>query len=239
MKSMIKMIVLLLLIMVSVVPVFAMNTGFSLENMSETEANAFLEKTDIQSLDMAPAKGNIISFNIGDDRIALAIEERNGYNRKFLCIYNPDGQFLKGYSFNTREFGMDFDGDVILIYFDNEDVAVSLSATGQVEEIYRIPYSENRQYWGQYVYARVRRNGDLEYRLQNGNSVIDNLSSPDYAQLIVTDSAGNERILYDNSASRNANNILLVVVLILLANGVGVTFVFAFRHGRKNTTAIF
>lgn len=238
-KRLLSIVVMLFLALVLSIPVAAMNTGFQLEDLSESETIAFLAEADIQILDIAPEKGNIISFNVSDDRIALAIEDCGGYNRKSLCIYNLDGQFLQGYSFQTREFGMDFDGDNILIYFDDKDIAVCLSTTGQVEEVYRIPYGINREYWTQHVYARERKIDGMEYRLQNGNGVFSVFPAADYAQLVVMDAAGNERILYDNSAQRNTNHILMGGFLILLATICGITFAMALRRGRKNSGDIF
>lgn len=235
-KCLLSIVTMLLALLYLVSPVVAMNTGFHLEDLSESETRAFLSEADIQLLDTAPEKGNIISFNVCDDRIALAIEERGGYNRKYLCIYNLDGLFLQGYSFNTREFGMDFDGNDILIYFDNKDIAVCLSATGQPKEVYRIPYGINREYWEQHVYARERKIAGAEYRLQNGNSIFNSFLAPDYAQLVVKDAVGNERILYDNSIQRNAHNIFLVSFLVLLFAVCVIVFATAFRCRRiKNT----
>ena len=239
MKHWLSIVVILFLAFVFTTPVAAISTGFQLADIPESEAIEFLAEADIQCLDVDPEKGNIISFNVCDDRIALAIEECGGYNRKYLCIYNLDGLFLQGYSFNTREFGMDFDGNDILIYFDNKDIAVCLSATGQPKEVYRIPYGINREYWEQHVYARERKIGSMEYRLQNGDGIFSNFPSPDYAQLVVKDSAGIERILYDNSAQRNANQVFWITFLILLAAACGITFAIAFRRGHKNSADIF
>lgn len=232
-KCLLSIVAMLFLLLYLALPAAAMNTGFHLEELSESETRAFLSEADIQLLDTAPGKGNIISFNVSSDRIALAIEECGGYNRKYLCIYNLDGLFLQGYSFNTREFGMDFDGNDILIYFDNKDIAVCLSATGQPKEVYRIPYGINREYWEQHVYARERKIAGAEYRLQNGDGIFSNFPSPDYAQLVVKDSAGIERILYDNSAQRNANQVFGITFLVLLFSVCGITFIVTLRHGRK------
>ena len=234
MRHLLSIVVLLCFVFALSISASAMNTDFELEDISESKATEFLTETDIQLLDTAPKMGNIISFNVCDDRIALCIEERSGYNRKFLCIYNLDGVFLQGYSFNTRGFGMDFEGDSFLVYFDNKDIAVKLSATGQVEEVYSIPYDVNREYWEQNVYAQERKNDGKEYRLQNGNSFVSFLAA-DYAQLVVEDAAGNERILYDNGTLRNADLMLMCAFLLILAATCGITFTIAFRRRAGST----
>ena len=235
MKHLLSILIVFCVVFVFSISAAAMNTGFQLEDISESEATDFLEKTDIQLLDAVPEKGNIISFNVCDGLIALATEDYAGYNRKYLCIYNMDGQFVKGYSFNTREFGMDFDGENIFLYFDNEDIAVYLSATDQVEEVYSIPYGINYDYWEQHVYARERKVDGMEYRMQTGNGDLSDFLAPNYAQLVVVDEDGNEQIFYDNRPQRNMNKMLWVAFMFVLFAVAVITFIHAFRKGQKNS----
>jgi hypothetical protein len=105
-----------------------------LADIPESEAIELLAEADIQCLDVAPEKGNIISFNVCDDRIALAIEECGGYNRKYLCIYNLDGLFLQGY--------FDADGNFDGVYQKATSVSKELLyGIGQcVAKVYQVPY---------------------------------------------------------------------------------------------------
>ena len=234
MKHILSSLIIFCAVFVISVPVAALNTGFQLEDIPEAEATKFLEKTDIQLLDTLPEKGSIISFNVCDGCIAIATEYYDGFNRKYLCIYNLDGQFLKGYSFNTGEFGMDFDGENIFVYFDNEDIAVYLSEAGQVEEVYSIPYGGiNYDYWKQHVYAQERKVDGVEYRLQTGNGNLSDFLAPDYAQLVIVDADGNEQLFYDNKTGRNRNKMSFASVMLLILAVQGSVLIYVFRHRRK------
>lgn len=233
MKRALSIAAIFFLIAVFCIPVTATKTGFQLEAVSESESTAFLEKADIQSVDTPPEKGNIISFNVSGNRIALAIEPSGGYSRKFLCIYDLDGVFLKGYSFNSREFGMDFDGDNIFIYFDVTDIAVYLSATGQVEGVYSIPFDNNLDCWD-HIYAKKRKIDNVEYCMENSSF---RWPAVHYAQLVVRDAAGNEHILYDNSIQRNTNIILMIGFWVLFFAVAGAILVYGIKkHKRLNKT---
>lgn len=236
MKRISIILALLLLTIMMGIPAWGMHTGFATETLPKKEAETFLSEVDIQSLSEPPSKGDIISFNVCDEWIALAIETSQGYNRKFLCFYNLDGRFVKGYTFLTRDFGVDWDGDNILIYFDHKDIAISLDISGQVSEICGIPYTgENLDYWNQHVYAATRRVNGVEYRLENNPEWLSGFKAVSYSRLVAEDAQGNCRTLYDVKQEHNRDIIVrLSILLLLLVVGV-VYFTVVFRK-RQNRT---
>ena len=193
---------LFFLIMNGKMMTFAMNTGFSTEILSEDMKNRILENISIAVLYEEPAKNTIECFDVSDDgMIALGFSDSE---TKMIGVYTPDGVFQYGYKFNTNgKFGVEWDGNNIIIYFVRSDLAVSVNPTGDVDDILVIQNTiENNNYWNHSVFSKKRIVGDVEYTIKNDMGFF-NIFASSYSQLVVTDIDvdGGTNIVYDVNSS--------------------------------------
>lgn len=189
----------------------AMNTGFSTERMSEEAVNTVLESINLSMLTDEPPRRPIKCFAVNEEGTIAVGSSRD--NNRTVCIYNSDGVFQYGYSFeNYGSFGIELDKNVLNIYLVRSDIAISVNSAGEIEDVLKISNtSENNTYWNQHVFSRRRKVGDAEYVIKNDTGILNAFDSS-YSQLVVIDKNGEERMIYDVSADKIANMIVAVVV---------------------------
>ena len=212
-------ILLILTLMLNVKDVFAMDTGFSTEPLSEADKNNFLSNANISILDTEPKKEAIECFDVNEEGM-IAIGS-GGSVEKTIAIYDMAGSFQYGYKFNTYgSFGVEWDKNKIIIYFVRSDVAVALSSAGEVESILKIlDTSENNSYWNSFVLSPKRTVGRYEYILKNDMGVL-NFFTSSYSQLVAIDSAGESNVLYDVNLDQMYKTILIFAAVVL---AIGIT----------------
>ena len=212
-------ILLILTLMLNVKDVFAMDTGFSTEPLSEADKNNFLSNANISILDTEPKKEAIECFDVNEEGM-IAIGS-GGSVEKTIAIYDMAGSFQYGYKFNTYgSFGVEWDKNKIIIYFVRSDVAVALSSAGEVESILKIlDTSENNSYWNSFVLSPKRTVGRYEYILKNDMGVL-NFFTSSYSQLVAIDSAGESNVIYDVNLDQMYKTILIFAAVVL---AIGIT----------------
>lgn len=205
---------LLLLLTNGGVKVFAMNTGFSTESLSENDTGTFLKNVNISVLADEPQKKAIECFAVNENGV-IAIGCSDSEN-KTVCIYTSDGDFQYGYSFEcSGNFGIELDRNILIIYFVRSDVAVAVNPVGEVESILKIQNTpENNSYWNNCVFLTRRKIGGTEYTLKNDMGVF-NLFASSYSQLITTNANGEESIIYDVSSTQCSNMIAVFIGVLL------------------------
>lgn len=208
--------VLLLLILLTNdgIVALAMNTGFSTEELSEKDKDTILANINISVLKYEPPKKTIECFDVNENGL-IAIGCEDSVN-KTIGIYTSDGVFQYGYKFKDNgSFGVEWDGDNIIIYFVRGDIAATVNTEGKVENILEIQNTiENNSYWNHFVFSTKRKVGDIEYTLKNDMGVF-NIFASSYSQLVVTNASEEERVIYDVNAT-HFFNIIVVFVGILL-----------------------
>ncbi|MBQ7362813.1 MAG: hypothetical protein IJW48_00010 [Clostridia bacterium] len=112
--------------------------------------------------------------------------------------YTAKGNFKAGYQFScTGRFGIELLSDGLNIYFVRSDVVLYVDFEGKVKEALKIQNTtENNYYWNNFVFAKSKEIGDVEYVMKNDRGLF-NLFASSYDQLIVTDSIGQQVIFYD------------------------------------------
>lgn len=106
-KRIVLMILLLLLgILNEKITVFAMNTGFSTEALSDEQKKTFLSNVNISSVDSVTQKRGIECFDVNDEGlIAIGFSDSE---RKTVAVYNSEGVFQYGYKFRAEGiFGLE------------------------------------------------------------------------------------------------------------------------------------
>lgn len=199
MKLMRNSVVVLLLVVMLISngsKVNALNTGFSTESLSEDLVDKFLVNVNITLVADEPQKRAVECFDVSKDgRIAIGCGDSE---IKTVSIYTSEGCFQYGYRFKCSGiFGVELHENMLIVYFVRSDVALAVSPEGKVLDVVKIQDTiENNSYWNRSVFAKTREVGDYEYVLRNDMGILNSFASS-YSQLVVIDTSGVERIIYD------------------------------------------
>lgn len=230
----IKKIILLLAFALSYkVNIWAMNTGFSTEEMKSDEVVSILSDLNLSLLNLEPVKDAINCFDINEKGM-IAIGSSDS-ETKTICIYNSDGIFQYGYRFNAiGSFGIEWDEDNIIIYFVRGDFLVEVDANGTVENVLDVPDTiENSSYTSNSIFKTRRAVGDYQYVLKNDMGIF-NLFASSYSQLVITDNNGETEIFYDVNSTELTKMIVKVVGVIVFVGIVLIILVKETIIGVKN-----
>ena len=139
--------------------VFAEDSSFYLEEMLEADEESFVKNIKISSLAKETGKRPIKCFDVNENgMIAIGCAD---YIEKTVSIYTSNGDFQYGYKFESYgDFGVEFKGDFLMIYFVREDTAVEVDFNGTIRSVSKIKNTkENMATLGKYVGAKSY--GDL------------------------------------------------------------------------------
>ena len=192
-----------------VIGVAAINTGFSTEPVTDDDSERFIKNINLSTLTSEPKKKPIVCFDVSDDEM-IAIGCGTSTN-KTVCIYTSDGDFQYGFRFECDgTFGVELDGDVLLIYFVRSDIALGLTSDGEIHSISKIENSkENNSYWNYEVFSTKREVNGKTYTIKNKNRFT--LAST-YSQLIIDDN--NEKTVFYDASQIQSFVITIQIVLI-------------------------
>lgn len=206
---------LLLVILTGMQEINAMNTGFSIEEMTESERNEIKANVRIIKSTAAPPKRRVQCFDVNEEGM-LAIGQQGAQNKE-ICIYAPDGSYLYGYSFNcTQSFAVEWGDECINIYLVRSDVLLSLDANGNILEINKVQDTiSNNHYRNYLLHEHTRTVGENRYELSNDAWIFDMLAMS-YSQIVSKDAFGTERIVYDVSLHHSLKIVSIFAVIFVL-----------------------
>lgn len=173
-----------------------MHTGFLLEPVSEEVKESFPATIKLSFLTSGHQKRTIQCFDVNEDgMIAIGCER---LSKKYVGVYTNDGHFQYGYEFEcSSSFGVEWDGDDLIIYFVRSDIALAVNSSGEVVGIGKIPNTfASNSYWHNSVFLTRRTVGDTQYVIKNDMGPL-NLVASSYSQLVMISPDGTENILYD------------------------------------------
>ncbi len=211
--------VLLFVLMMNVLEVMAMNTGFSIEDIPEETKTTFVSNINISPLKTEPVKGGILCFDV-NERGNIVIGQ-NGSQGKEVCVYTTQGEFLYGYTFNcSQSFGVEWDDEYINIYFVRSDVIVSLDSDGKILDIKAVQDTiDNNSYRNSLLYSTTRTVGNTTYLIRNDMGIF-NWIALSFSQIVTIDATGTESVIYDVNSIQFAKMIViisLICVFVLVA----------------------
>ena len=213
--------------------IYAMESlGFATEEMPVDEIELFLNNVNISPFFAEPSKESIKCFDVNKNGM-IAIGTEKGSDKR-VCIYSDTGIFQYGYRFQTDgSFGVEFDGEVLKIYFVRSDVSVSINPVGEVQDVSRIcETSENNTYWNQYVRATSRTVGEYQYILKNDIGILGMFASS-YSQLYQVDRVDNEKLIYDANSFQFYDMLIKFVGIIVFVSMVAVAIIKEFKKLQK------
>lgn len=197
MKKIIAILFIVLLIFsTGKVYAFAMNTGFETDNMEYEDQQIFIKNDDLKLITEKPPTYSVLCFDVSEDGlIALGSES---LDEKIISVYSKDVDFIYGYTFSCDgSYGIEWDGNNLIIYFVRSDVAAMFDEKGNCLELKKIPVTfKNNSYWNDYVFSKERTVGNSKYSLKNDMGPF-NLFASSYSQVIMTASDGSINVIYD------------------------------------------
>lgn len=210
---------------------FAINTGFTTNELSSEDKQTFLSNFELILLTEEPQKNAVTCFDVNEDGL-VAIGTENA-SKKSIWIYTSNGTFQYGYEFDSSgSFGVEWDGNNIIIYLVRSDLAVLVDEKGTVLELYEIENTvENNSYWNHSVFTSQREVNESRYIMKNDMGLLNILASS-YSQVVKIDYNENETIIYDFSDQYAAKVIVVSMAAIVFAAVVVSVIVFQFKKGR-------
>lgn len=206
--------VLLVVIFTSAIEVNALNTGFSTEELSEEKKTTFISNIDVLPLGAEPERKSILCFDVNEQGM-IAIGQKDS-QRKEICVYSSQGEFLYGYAFNcTQSFGVEWDEQHINVYFVRSDVIISLDLDGNILDIKSVQDTlDNNSYTNSLLYSTTRTVGDTTYLIRNDMGIL-NLIAVSYSQVVLIDANGEKRIIYDVNSQQLFKTLVILVAIIV------------------------
>lgn len=202
--------------------VLAMNTGFSTQTMNTEDQKTFLSNIQLVKEEKEPDKNGIVCFDVNEDGL-IAIGTRDS-SQKSVAIYNLSGDYKYSYNFNCNQsFGVEWDGNNLIIYFVRSNVAALVDENGTIPELREIENTtENNSYWNHSVFSTQRTVGEYKYIIKNDMGPF-NIFASSYSQLVAEDEQGNQTILYNvNNAQMTKTIIIFIAVIAFVATAVTV-----------------
>lgn len=194
--------------------VFAMDTGFSTDNMDLDDQQYFLSSINLLLITEEPEKSPITCFDVNDSgEIVLGSQDSM---KKLVTVYAPDGTFQYGYAFNCDgNFGVEWDGNNIILYFVRSDTAALFDPNGGNLELKRIRDTiDNNSYWNHSVFAEQKVAGGNQYAMRNEGG-LRNLFASSYSQLIKTADDGSVITVYDAGDELAITTVIIIVAACL------------------------
>ena len=203
--------ILLIFLLANAVGAVTTNMGFTTESLSEDDINTVLKNLNISILTEEPPKKSIQCFDVNENGL-IAIGCNNSDNNKTVCIYTSNGDFQYGYSFKTNgNVGVELHENILMIYLVRGGIAISIDSMGEIKSVCKIQKTtENTSYWNNYVYLTNREVDGNKYTIKNKMGIF-NIFASSYSQLVVTNTNGEDRVIYDVSSIQFSNTIVAFI----------------------------
>ncbi len=226
----------LLVVLLVVMPVMqaiptAASSGFSITSRGEQEAQEMAQRVEFTVLQQEPAKQSIVYFDVNDEGM-IAVSQI-GVEKRKICVYSADGVFQYGYKVETSgHVGVEWCGDHLNLYFVRGNCILTVDAQGNVLDTADIrDTSENDKYSRYLLHDTERVVGDTRYSIRNDMGPL-NWIAGSYSQIVITDSDGNETMVYDVGSTQLLRTVVLLSAFVLFYVIVAVAIV---RSSKKNT----
>ena len=211
----------------------AMNTGFTIDDVSIKEQQQFLSNISLSLLTNEPPKKPFVCFDVNENGL-IAIASGDS-EKKYITVYDRNGIFQFGYSFNCHQsFGIQWDKIMLNIYFVRSDIAASFDNLGNNLEIYRIDDTiDNNAYWNNIVFAKEKNVFNHKYCAKNSN-IFMSLFSSDYSELIDIDNNDDVTVVYDAGSEYSIHRVIVYISGVLFVVLIIVIIILQYRKKKMN-----
>lgn len=206
MKRFVYALFLVQIICSCVLPANAKMLGFYTAPISEDDVTAYIEKMQIHNVEDDNYKGNIQSFDVNENGIyALALSSGSGCR---VHVYNPDHEFLYGFTFNVDgAYGIAFHEDSLAVFFIRGNVVLAFDQEGNCIKARKVLNSRQNNAYAREFLDRTEKTVNGKYYALERDIEIGNT----YSRFVVIKNE-NKTILYDNSSNHTSGGILSIVL---------------------------
>ena len=178
----------------------AVNTGFSTEYEKDLDAYDIAKKIKFSVMKNEPRKEPMDCFDVSESGM-IAIGTSQASSNKRVYVYTSEGEYKYGYTFRSGgSFALEFDGEVLNIYFVRSDIILAVAPGGEIKGISKVQNTkENTSYLLNELYATEKEINGTKYIIRNDIGFL-NLFATSYSRLVVKASDGEESIIYDVNA---------------------------------------
>lgn len=164
-----------------------------MEELSQEKQESIKSNIQLVLLDQEPIKGEIQCFDVNESGLVAILT--TFFERKNVAIYDSKGEFQYGYQFiNFGTCYIEWENDNLIIYSVRGDDAMTVNSEGDILNIQKV-VSYN-YYDTEELQKTVRTVNGCTYTLRNNEGFFFDAFQP-YAQLVITDEAGNLDVIYD------------------------------------------
>lgn len=220
------------LLLSSVIKAGAVNTGFTVDDLSKEDQDSYVSNIGIRRLTEEPAKSTFICFDVNESGLVAIGQDTPGIAT--VCVYSTGGFFQYGYTFNCLgHYGVEWDGENLNIYLFRSEKIVSLSPDGDTLGVFEVRNTpENNTYRNRYIHAARRTIGDAEYSIGNDLGIL-NFFASSYSQVVVKTRTGAETIIYDAAPRQHTNAIVATIIVCGSAAVAAVVIVGTIRQAKR------
>ena len=204
-----------------IIPVYlfetaAIDIGFSMKDISEDDKPAVLDSLKLVNINEDVKLSNITCFDVNDDGL-IAIGSDGFSDTKKIIVTDNEGDYKYGYEFCSPEkFGVNWDGDNVVITLVRSSIAVSFDQNAKCVDIQEIERTnKNDSIWNNSVFVNKRFIGNDEYVMET-----DFILSSGYSRLVRISEIGERKIIYDVVSLVNIKSlcffVCFIVVLVLV-----------------------
>ena len=176
----------------------AASAGFETVDLSEERIAEIYPRWELALIDEPDVKQGFVCFDVNPSgHYALGFGETD---KKAVLVYDENGNYLYGFSFNTGSFGVGWDGNDLILYSVRGDLAICIDRQGQCLWMKDIPQtSHNSDIWRKEVEANTRVKEDATYKAEHWLYNNETLHWGIYTRLIKTLPTGEEIVLFDQT----------------------------------------
>lgn len=193
-------------------PIEVFGVGMETERMSEEEMSTAFEKLGLQLIDNPKTNNRFSYFDVNEEGNYML-----GFNggKDLILVFDRDNDYLYGFSMvSNGAFGLEWDGENIVIYCDRSDLAVTIDKNGNCLRMEKIlNTTENNRYWNN-LRANKKTIGGFTYVAEHelGSVNIFGGSWGTYARFVRISFDGQETVLFDG-ASVDMSILLICIVV--------------------------
>ena len=216
------------------VPCHAMDSGFTLEELPEERRKNYMISLDLKPVDSPVENTGFYCFDV-NEKGQYALGFQGLFIGNIVNIYDADGTFLYGFSFDSNgSFYLEWDGDNIILYLLRDYLAYAVDPNVTCVEVAKISDArENQEYWNGEIMSSEKEVNGVSYQAKPG------LLSRHW-KLVAEESDGMQTELFNESETL-VKLIALGLLNVLFSCSVVLVIVFSirkkFKHGEISNKA--
>ncbi len=206
----------LLIIAIITLPCFAIDTGFSVDEIPEEDISVIFAKLKLETVKQPTINSGFSCFDVNHSG-SFALGFGHG-QRDYVFVYDQNGVYLYGFSFdNNGSLGLGWNGEILILYLLRSDLAVEVDLNGTCVAITRIQDSmHNSQYLHNTVFSNKRNINGATYLAEHWLFNNELLHWGSYSRLVRNMPNGDSVTLFDQTKNQITKSLILLIGITLL-----------------------